>query len=76
MDRLFGRAGRDTVEQLKLSANPAARRTAIDLLRMFGGQEALGLDDPTVLDPPRAIPESFIPRRDLYQQYWSEVLAS
>jgi len=37
---------------------------------------ALGLDDPTVLDPPRAIPESFIPRRDLYQQYWSEVLAS
>ena len=37
----FGRAGRDTIEQLKLSANPAARRTAIDLLRMFGGQEAL-----------------------------------
>ena len=37
----FGRAGRDTVEQLKLSPNPAARRTAIDLLRMFGGQEAL-----------------------------------
>jgi spermidine/putrescine transport system substrate-binding protein len=37
---------------------------------------ALGLDDPTVLDPPKAIPESYIPRRDLYQQYWSEVLAS
>jgi spermidine/putrescine transport system substrate-binding protein len=37
---------------------------------------ALGLDDDTVLDPPRAIPESYIPRRDLYQQYWSEVLAS
>jgi spermidine/putrescine transport system substrate-binding protein len=37
---------------------------------------ALGLDDPTVLDPPRAIPESYIPRRDVYQQYWSEVLAS
>ncbi len=38
--------------------------------------EALGLDDPTVLDPPRAIPESYIPRRDVYQQYWSEVLAA
>jgi HEAT repeat protein len=37
----FGRAGRDAVEQLKQSANPAARRTAIDLLRMFGGQGAL-----------------------------------
>ncbi len=37
----FGAAGRNTVEQLKLSPNPAVRRTAIDLLRMFGGQEAL-----------------------------------
>jgi spermidine/putrescine transport system substrate-binding protein len=37
---------------------------------------ALGLDDPTILDPPRSIPEAYIPRRDLYQQYWSEVLAS
>ena len=25
---------------------------------------------------PTAIPESYIPRRDVYQQYWSEVLAS
>ena len=41
-----------------------------------GVVQALGLDDPTVLDPPRAIPESYIPRRDVYQQYWSEVLAS
>jgi spermidine/putrescine transport system substrate-binding protein len=41
-----------------------------------GVVEALGLDDPTVLDPPRAIPESYIPRRDVYQQYWSEVLAA
>jgi spermidine/putrescine transport system substrate-binding protein len=41
-----------------------------------GVVDALGLDDPTVLDPPRAIPESYIPRRDVYQQYWSEVLAS
>jgi spermidine/putrescine transport system substrate-binding protein len=38
--------------------------------------DALGLDDPTVLDPPRALPESYIPRRDLYQQYWSEVQAA
>jgi HEAT repeat protein/PBS lyase HEAT-like repeat-containing protein len=37
----FGAAGRKAVEQLKLSSNPAARRTAVDLLRMFGGQEAL-----------------------------------
>ena len=35
--------------------------------------QALGLDDPTVLDPPKAIPESYIPRRDVYQQYWAEV---
>lgn len=41
-----------------------------------GVVEALGLDDPTVLDPPRAIPESYIPRRSVYQQYWSEVLAA
>jgi spermidine/putrescine transport system substrate-binding protein len=41
-----------------------------------GVVDALGLDDPTVLDPPNAIPESFIPRRDLYAQYWAEVLAS
>ena len=37
----FGAAGRQSVEQLKLSSNPAVRRTAIDLLRVFGGREAL-----------------------------------
>jgi hypothetical protein len=37
----FGAAGRQSVEQLKLSPNPAVRRTAIELLRIFGGQEAL-----------------------------------
>ena len=37
----FGAAGRESVERLKLSPNPAVRRTAIDLLRMFGGAEAL-----------------------------------
>jgi len=37
----FGAVGRESVEQLKLSPNPAVRRTAIDLLRMLGGPEAL-----------------------------------
>jgi len=37
----FGAVGRESVEQLKLSPNPAVRRTAIDLLRMMGGAEAL-----------------------------------
>jgi hypothetical protein len=37
----FGATGRQSVEQLKRSENPAIRRTAIDLLRMFGGREAL-----------------------------------
>jgi hypothetical protein len=37
----FGAAGRASVEQLKTSSNPAVRRTAIDLLRVFGGREAL-----------------------------------
>lgn len=37
----FGKAGREAVEQLKTSANPAVRRTAIFLLREFGGNEAL-----------------------------------
>jgi HEAT repeat protein len=37
----FGAAGRQSVEQLKNSSNPSVRRTAIDLLRVFGGHEAL-----------------------------------
>jgi hypothetical protein len=37
----FGAAGRQWVEQLKHSPNPAVRRMAIDLLRVFGGREAL-----------------------------------
>lgn len=37
----FGAAGRQSVEQLKNSSNPAVRRTAIDLLRVFGGRDAL-----------------------------------
>ena len=37
----FGAVGRSSVEQLKTSSNPDVRRTAIDLLRVFGGDEAL-----------------------------------
>jgi len=51
--------------------------TQVDLSVVSPGIiEALGLDDPTVLEPPNAIPESYMPRRDLYAQYWAEVLAS
>jgi HEAT repeat protein len=37
----FGAEGRRAVETLKNSANPAVRRTAVDLLRIFGGNDAL-----------------------------------
>jgi hypothetical protein len=45
----FGAAGKDAVEKLRASANPAVRRTAIQLLREFGGAEALP-DLTTLLD--------------------------
>ena len=51
--------------------------TQVDLSVVSPGVvEALSLDDPTALEPPLAIPESYMPRRDLYAQYWAEVLAS
>jgi len=37
----FGAVGRRTVERLKSSPNPAVRRTAVYLLREFGGSDAL-----------------------------------
>lgn len=37
----FGSVGRAEIEQLKSSANAAVRRTAVYLLRAFGGSEAL-----------------------------------
>ena len=37
----FGSAGRDMVGRLKQSSHPEVRSTAIDLLRMFGGEDAL-----------------------------------
>jgi HEAT repeat protein len=46
----FGSRGRDAVEQLKQSANPAVRRTAIHLLSKFGGNDALTELAPLVED--------------------------
>ena len=37
----FGSVGRRTIERLKNSQNPAVRRTAIQLMRQFGGSDAL-----------------------------------
>jgi len=37
----FGTLGRQAAEQLKAAANPAVRRVAVQLLREFGGAEAL-----------------------------------
>jgi hypothetical protein len=37
----FGAAGRGYADELRASPNPAVRRTAIELLRAFGGAEAL-----------------------------------
>ncbi|RPH54526.1 MAG: HEAT repeat domain-containing protein, partial [Acidobacteria bacterium] len=45
----FGAAGKQSVERLKNSANPAVRRTAVHLMREFGGSEALP-DLTTLLD--------------------------
>ncbi len=37
----FGAAARESVEPLRNASNPAVRRTAIDLLRVLGGDETL-----------------------------------
>jgi hypothetical protein len=37
----FGAAGRAYADDLRFSANPAVRRTAVELLRAFGGADAL-----------------------------------
>jgi len=51
--------------------------TAVDLTKIPAAVvSALGLDDPTVLDEPNSHRETHIPRRDVYSQYWGEVLAS
>ena len=51
--------------------------TTVDLAALPAGVvDALSLDDPTILEEPRSHPETWIPRRDIYSQYWGEVLAS
>lgn len=51
--------------------------TEVDLSVLPAGLvQSLGLDDPSVLAPPKSIPESYIPRRDVYSQYWTEVSAA
>jgi HEAT repeat protein len=37
----FGAHGRDSVDKLRQSTNPSVRRTAVQLLRSFGGPDAL-----------------------------------
>jgi spermidine/putrescine transport system substrate-binding protein len=51
--------------------------TEVDLSALPAGVvEALSLDDPSILEEPRSHPERHIARRDVYSQYWGEVLAS
>jgi spermidine/putrescine transport system substrate-binding protein len=51
--------------------------TTVDLSALPAGVvDALSLDDPTILEEPRSHPERYIPNRDVYSQYWGEVLAS
>jgi spermidine/putrescine transport system substrate-binding protein len=51
--------------------------TQVDMAALPSGVvEALSLDDPTILEEPRSHPETYIPRRDIYSQYWAEVQAA
>jgi spermidine/putrescine transport system substrate-binding protein len=38
--------------------------------------QAFSLDDLSILQPPHSNPESYIPRRSVYSDYWQEVLAA
>ena len=38
--------------------------------------KAFSLDDLSILEPPRSNPESYIPRRQVYADYWEQVKAS
>jgi spermidine/putrescine transport system substrate-binding protein len=38
--------------------------------------KALSLDDLSILEPPNSNPESYIPRRQVYADYWDQVKAS
>jgi hypothetical protein len=51
----FGAHGRDSADKLKASPNPSVRRTAVQLLRAFGGPEALADLEQLVNDPEPAV---------------------
>jgi HEAT repeat protein len=51
----FGEHGRRSVAQLRQSPNPSVRRTAVQLLRSFGGPEALPDLEQLVNDPEAAV---------------------
>ena len=51
----FGEHGRQSVAQLRQSPNPSVRRTAVQLLRSFGGPEALPDLEQLVNDPETAV---------------------
>jgi HEAT repeat protein len=51
----FGKHGRHSVDQLRQSPNPGVRRTAVQLLRSFGGPEALSDLEQLVNDSESAV---------------------
>jgi hypothetical protein len=51
----FGAHGRDSVEKLRQSPNPSVRRTAVQLLRSFGGPDALRHLAELINDPEPAV---------------------
>jgi hypothetical protein len=51
----FGEHGRQSVAQLRESPNPSVRRTAVQLLRSFGGPEALPDLERLVSDPETSV---------------------
>jgi len=51
----FGKHGRQSVAQLRESPNPSVRRTAVQLLRSFGGPEALPDLELLVSDPETSV---------------------
>ncbi len=51
----FGAHGRDSVDKLRLSSNPNVRRTAVQLLRAFGGPEALADLEQLISDTEHAV---------------------
>jgi HEAT repeat protein len=51
----FGEHGRASVDRLRQSSNPGVRRTAVQLLRLFGGPEALRDLELLIHDPEPAV---------------------